>query len=136
MEKIVILDFNLGKVYIRPVPTKMLELDANEIVSKMGKKLGIKETSCYYMVVNDNGDFLDEGKETANKQIDNLILGACKDCKRYNLVSLKNNGFDSKNKDPYYIADFIGNLDYSNEENLAWYNGYIRGLEEAKSLIK
>ena len=56
-EKIIILDFNSGKVFIRNVPIKMIELDADEIVRKFERILGIKEKDCQYMVVNGD-DFI------------------------------------------------------------------------------
>lgn len=58
-EKIVILDAEHGKVFIRSVPLEQIEWDANEIVEAMAEKLEIRESNCQYMVVNDE-DFLDE----------------------------------------------------------------------------
>lgn len=56
-ERIVILDFTRGKVFIEFVPMSMIEADANEIVISLESKLGIKESECQYMVVNDD-DFI------------------------------------------------------------------------------
>lgn len=58
-EKIVILDFSTGKVFIRPVPIALIEKDADEIVDFFEPLLGIRATDCQYMVVNGD-DFLDQ----------------------------------------------------------------------------
>ena len=57
-ERIVILDFFSGKVFIRFVPIDMIEADANDIVAYFENELKIHADDCQYMVVND-ADFLD-----------------------------------------------------------------------------
>ena len=57
-ERIVILDFETGKVFIRFVPADMLESDASEIAMFFEKELKIHIDDCQYMLVNDD-DFLE-----------------------------------------------------------------------------
>lgn len=58
-ERIVILDFRKGKVYIRFVPMSMVEKDADEIVYYFAPKLNLHHNDCQYMVVN-SMDYLDD----------------------------------------------------------------------------
>ena len=58
-ERIVILDFRTGKVFIRKVPMALIESDADEIVAHFENELEIHGNDCQYMVVNDN-DFMDD----------------------------------------------------------------------------
>ena len=75
-------------------------------------------------------------KNEALQQLVNLGDGAQKDCRENNIIEMVNVGFDRKDKTKNYVADFIDGLEYNGYENLAWYAGYIRGLEEARGIVR
>ena len=61
-ERIVILDFRTGKVFVRYVPLDMIELGADEIAMYFENELEIHVDDCQYMIVND-AEFLDIQEE-------------------------------------------------------------------------
>lgn len=96
-------------------------------------KLHLLVNKCYEDGFEDGVNETQSEAEKDFKQVENLISGARKDAIKYHLPELKETGFDKKTDD---IEDFIDGLEYNGYENLAWYNGYIRGLREAEILLK
>lgn len=58
-ERIIILDNESGRVFIRFVPTRLIEADGDEILEHFAKALKLHAGDCTYMVVNDD-DYLDD----------------------------------------------------------------------------
>lgn len=59
MERIVILDSENGKVYVRQVPESMLEDDGDLILQHFADKENFRSGECDFMIVNDD-DYLDD----------------------------------------------------------------------------
>ena len=75
VERIVILDFRTGKVFVRFVPLDMIESDADEIAMYFENELKIHVNDCQYMIVNDE-DFLDMEEDEHNCD----ECGVCEGC--------------------------------------------------------
>lgn len=71
-------------------------------------------------------------KLTPQKMLENLFKSALKELSHDYKIDLECNGW-TKGED---VFDFLQGLDFSDYENLAWFAGYLRGLEEAKNTLK
>lgn len=74
MERITILDFASGKVFIREVPEDMIEKDAEDVFAYYAGALGLRESDCTYMISNDD-DFIDSTITFTKKKIKVTHLG-------------------------------------------------------------
>lgn len=50
MDKIVIMDYSTGTVYIKDVPSKFDNSQGDEIMEYFCNELDIREKDCYYMI--------------------------------------------------------------------------------------
>ncbi len=64
------------------------------------------------------------------KAIDNEIKQALKDCWEYNKTDLQNANITKSN-----LLNDLYNCTFNNWEDIAFFVGYLRGLEQTKELI-
>lgn len=54
MKKIIILDFQSGKAYIRPVPDNMTDQEAEDVLVYFADILNLSIDDCEYTIINSN----------------------------------------------------------------------------------